>query len=180
MTGLSRQIFKNAGRASIDVAEALGNLLVAEILDPGNEFYVVSAWISDVPVLDNSAGAFSMLDPEWEERWLYLSEVLVTLMKRNVLVRVKTNEDPHNRAFVERLESRAATAGTAEQCQVRSRADAHSKGIAGGTFALRGSMNLTYNGLREREETVEIDVDTEAVATLRLEFSAEWKSGIAA
>jgi hypothetical protein len=180
MTDLSRQIFKSAGRASIDVAEALGNLLVAEILDPGNEFYVVSAWITDVPVLDNTAGAFSALDPEWEERWLYLSEVLVTLMKRNVTVRVKTNEDPHNRAFVERLGTRAAAADTAAQCQIRSHPDAHSKGIVGGTFALRGSMNLTYKGLREREETVEIDVDTEGVSTLRLEFSAEWKSGVSA
>ena len=111
MTELSRQIFKSAGRASIDVAEALGNLLVAEILDPGNEFYVVSAWTTDVPVVDNSAGAFSTLDPEWEERWIYLSELLVTLMKRNVLVRVKTNDDPHNKAFVERLESRARSCG---------------------------------------------------------------------
>jgi hypothetical protein len=176
----SRHIVKSAGRASIDVSEALANLLVAEILDHGSEFYVVSAWISDVPVVDNSAGTFSMLDSEWEERWLYLSEVLVTLMKRGALVRVKTNDDPHNRAFLERLASRSGAAGAKERCQTRSDPDAHSKGIVGKTFALRGSMNLTYRGLREREETVEIDVDTEGVATLRLEFSAEWRAGVAA
>jgi hypothetical protein len=160
------------------VSEALANLLAAEMLDPGGEFYVVSAWISDVPVLDNSAGTFSGLDEEWEERWLYLSEVLVALMRRGTTVRIKTNLDPHNRAFRERVTSRAAVARVEELCQLRSDANTHSKGVLGKTFALRGSMNLTYRGLREREETVEIDVGTEAVATLRLEFSSEWRAGV--
>lgn len=177
MTENVRHIVKSAGRASVDVAEALANLLIAEILDPGAEFYLVSAWITDVPVIDNSAGTLSMLDTEWEERWLYLSEILVSLMKQGVTVRVKTNEDPHNRAFLDRLQSRATAAGVCERFRVRSDPNAHSKGILGGTFALHGSMNLTYKGLREREETVEIDISTEGVATLRLEFSAEWRAG---
>lgn len=150
------------------------------MLDPGDEFYVVSAWISDVPVLDNSAGTFSALDAEWEERWLYLSEVLVALMKRGAKVRIKTNVDPHNRAFLERLNARVASAQVEHRIEMRADANTHSKGILGKTCALRGSMNLTYRGLREREETVEIDVGTEAVATLRLEFSSEWRTGVAA
>ncbi len=176
MTQQSRQIVKTAGRASVEVSEALANLVVAEMLDPGKELYVVSGWISDIPVLDNSAGTFSWLDAEWEERWLSLTDVLVALMRRGVVVRVKTNTDAHNKAFHDRLLSQAGRAGLSDRCEVRSDPNTHSKGVLGKTFALRGSMNLTYRGLREREETVEIDVGTEAVSTLRLEFGAEWRS----
>src|SRR5207248_2056192 len=105
-----------------------------------------------------SAGTFSWLDTEWEERWLALTDLLVALMRRGVVVRVKTNTDAHNRAFQERLTSRAARAGVSDRCEISSDPNTHSKGILGKTFALRGSMNLTYRGLREREETVEIDV----------------------
>ena len=177
MSEATRQIVKSAGRASIEVAEALANLLLAEALDPGDEFYLVSAWVSDIPVLDNSAGTLAGVDSAWEERWIYLSEVLVTLMRRGASVRLKTNTDPHNQAFTSRLSARAEASGVTQLLRVRNDRDTHSKGVIGKTFALRGSMNLTYKGLREREETIEIDVGTEAVSTLRLEFSAEWREG---
>jgi hypothetical protein len=57
---------------------------------------------------------------------------------------------------------------------VRRDENTHSKGIVGEDIALRGSMNLTYRGLREREETVEIDVDTEAVSTFRIELREDF------
>lgn len=176
MSGATRQIVKAKARASLEVADALATLLLAELLDPGEEMYVVSAWISDIPVLDNSAGTLAGVDPAWEDRWLSLSEVLVALMERGTVIHLKTNRDAHNVAFVERLAARVSAAGLDERCHVRSDADTHTKGIVGKTFALRGSMNLTYRGLREREETIEIDVSGETVATLRLEFAAEWRT----
>jgi hypothetical protein len=175
VSGFRRQIVKTQGRSSLEVKEALANLLVAELLDPSDRFYIVSAWISDIPLVDNSAGTFVALQPDWEERWIYLSELLIALMQRSTLVYLKTNEDPHNTAFTERLAARAHMADVSDRYELRRDPDTHSKGIVGKTFALRGSMNLTYRGLREREETVEIDVATETVATLRLEFADEWR-----
>jgi hypothetical protein len=174
MSNRRRQIVKTAGRSSLEVADVLSNLMVAEILDPGDDFYIVSAWISDIPVVDNSAGTFSSLHLDWEERWLTFTELLVTLMGAGTRLRLKTNTDRHNAAFLERLRARADIGGVADRFEARSHADTHSKGLVGKNFALRGSMNLTYRGLREREETVEVDLDTEAVATFRLEFAAEW------
>lgn len=174
MTGLRRQIVKTAGRASLDAQDVLASVLIAELLSPGEEFYVVSGWISDVQIIDNAAGTYSSLEPAWEERWITLSEVLAALARRGTYVRIKTNDDPHNRAFAERLRADAHHDGTEDRVQVRQVPDAHSKGMVGESFALRGSMNLTYNGLRKREETVELDVDTEAVATFRLEFREDW------
>jgi hypothetical protein len=175
LTGGTRQIVKGKARSSLEVADVLASLLLAELLDPGDELYFVSAWISDIPLIDNSAGAVSGLESSWEERWLSLSEVLVALMRRGTNVYLKTNIDPHNQAFTERLLSRVRAADVTDRCHLRAEKAAHSKGIVGRTFAVRGSMNLTYHGLRESEETIEIDVDTAAVATLRLEFSADWR-----
>src|SRR4051794_10578342 len=103
MTGDTRQIVKAKARASLEVADALATMFLAELLDPGSELYLVSAWTSDIPVIDNSASTFSSIEPTWEDRWIYLTEVLVALMRRGVVVHVKTNDDPHNAAFVERL-----------------------------------------------------------------------------
>jgi hypothetical protein len=177
VTRASRQIVKSSGRASIEVADVLSNLLLAELLDPATDLFIVSAWISDIPIIDNSAGTFAWVEQEWETRWISFTEILVALMRRGVHVKIKTNTDRHNAAFVERLTARADGAGLRNQFETHSDADTHSKGIVGKTFALRGSMNLTYRGLREREETVELDVGTEAVSTFRLEFAAEWNTG---
>ena len=172
-----RQIVKGRGRSAVEVADALASLLIAELLDPGETLYLVSAWVTDIPILDNSAGTLSTLGPDWDERWLSLSEVLVALMLRGTHVHVKTNDNPHNDAFHERLRARARVAGTEELCALRAERGTHSKGLVGKTFALRGSMNLTFNGMRGSEEIVEIDVGTATVATLRLELSAEWRDG---
>ena len=175
MRGATRQIVKAKGRASLEVADALSNLFLAELLDPGEQMYLVSAWVSDIPIIDNSAGTFDAVEPAWEMRWLTLVEVLVALMERGTVVHVKTNEDPHNTAFTERLIARASQSSVEAQLRMRADPDTHSKGLVGKTFALRGSMNLTYNGLREREETIEIDVSSESVATFRLEFADDWR-----
>ena len=175
MSGGTRQIVKARSRASLEVSDALSNLFLAELLDPGDEMYLVSAWVSDIPIVDNSAGTFEAIDPTWEQRWLTLAEVLVALMERGTVVHLKTNTDVHNTAFVDRLLARASRSGVQEQLRRRSDTNTHSKGLVGKTFALRGSMNLTYNGLREREETIEIDVSSESVATFRLEFAREWR-----
>ena len=174
MTGLRRQIVKTVGRASLDAQDALADVLVAELLSPGEELYVVSGWVSDVQIIDNTAGTYSSLEPAWEERWIRLTEVLAALARRGTQVRIKTNDDPHNNAFAERLAAQTQRDGTGDHVHVRQVTDAHSKGIVGESFALRGSMNLTYRGLLQREETVELDVDTEAVATFRLEFREDW------
>lgn len=171
MSGFTRQIVKSSGRASLEAHDAMSNLLVAALLHPEGELFVVSAWISDVPIVDNTAGGFSALEPDWSTRWITLAEVLAALVKRGVRLRLKTNTTTHNNAFIERL--KVLLPPDAEVAMRRDE-NTHSKGIVGDDFALRGSMNLTYRGLREREETVEIDVGTEAVSTFRIELREDF------
>ena len=52
----------------------------------------------------------------------------------------------------------------------------HEKGITGETFTLDGSMNLTYTGLRIKEEYVVYATAAETVAQRRLEFRTRWKA----
>src|SRR4051812_29428696 len=128
MSHPSRQIVKSSGRSSIEVADVLSNLLVAELLDPSDHIYIVSAWISDIPVIDNSAGTFRWLEQEWEERWITLTEVLIALMRRGVTTKIKTNTDAHNNAFLERLKARADSAALTKQFETKNDRNTHSKG----------------------------------------------------
>jgi phosphatidylserine/phosphatidylglycerophosphate/cardiolipin synthase-like enzyme len=171
MSGFSRQIIKSSGRASLEAHDALSNLLIAALLHPNGELFVVSAWISDIPIIDNTAGGFAALQPEWGVRWITMTEALAALATRGVRLRLKMNTTAHNDAFLERL--RALLPADADVV-VRRDENTHSKGIVGEDSALRGSMNLTYRGLREREETVEIDIDTEAVSTFRIELREDF------
>jgi hypothetical protein len=171
MSGFSRQIVKSSGRASLEAHDALSNLLVAALLHPEGELFVVSAWISDIPIIDNSAGGFAAIEPEWGTRWITLTEVLAALAARGLRLRLKMNTTAHNDAFVERFKTLHPPGA---DVVIRRDESTHSKGIVGEDFALRGSMNLTYRGLREREETVEIDVDTEAVSTFRIELREDF------
>jgi hypothetical protein len=50
----------------------------------------------------------------------------------------------------------------------------HIKGLAGTHFALKGSMNFTYNGVEVLEEVVELETDLSRVASLLLSFGAHY------
>jgi hypothetical protein len=175
VTETSRQIVKSQARGVTEIQEALSALLSGELVDPSTSLYIHSAWITDVPLIDNTAGTFDTGGDHWEERWIYLVEVFVALMSRGTKIYLKTNRDRHNDAFIERLQSKARLAGVENRLRWRQEDDMHTKGLVGDRFALRGSMNLTYRGLNKTEETVDIDVDNADVSNLRVEFVNEWQ-----
>ena len=47
-----------------------------ELLLPSRDLWLVSAWISDVPVVDNSGGQFATVAPEWPRSRIRLVPVL--------------------------------------------------------------------------------------------------------
>jgi len=107
MTLLYRRIFKTQFTGTSTLQELLQTLFVAELLQPGEEIWIVSPWISNVVLIDNRSGSFDFLNPEWGRREIRLTDVLITLMNYNCHVHVVTRNDPGNDAFRTRMSEMA-------------------------------------------------------------------------
>lgn len=157
-----------------ELADALASLFVAELLAPSQPLWIVTPWISDVQLLDNRSGRFRGLVPTLAKRWLRLSEVLELQLARGGGVVVACRPDTHNSTFVEQIRRRAQSIGAERRLRVCESAELHEKGLLTDAVLLSGSMNLTYNGLRRLEESVQFDRDPDAVARTRAAYVQRW------
>ena len=166
-----RYIYSRFG--SRHVADLLQTIFAAEILRPSTRLWIVSPWISDIPVLDNRANTFSSLAPEWARSRIHLSVVLEWLLGRGTIVHVATrgNED-HNRDFINRIEN--VSKGRSGM-HLHLSADLHDKGILGDGYHLAGSMNLTHSGISINDEVLQFTTDSANVASHQVAFRARWK-----
>lgn len=146
-------------------------MMVSELVCPGEEVWLVSPWITDVPLLDNKAGSFDAVNPEWGHREIRLADVFVQLMAGGTAVRIITRPDDHNRAFLTRLRDAAASAAVGNMLHITIRERLHTKGILTSRGFLSGSMNLTYNGLELNEELITYDTDDPSLSVARLAFT---------
>lgn len=154
------------------VLDLLQSLLVLELMNPGPELWIVSAWVSDIDVVDNRARQFGTLCPEWSINWVRLSQVLLSLMMRGTTIRLCVNESDHNGYIIEKMTTLAPLGG--HRFDARKASVLHEKGILGTFFTLDGSMNLTYNGVHVNDERLWYRTDPEAVAHRRLELYQRW------
>lgn len=154
---------------SREIPDLLQAIFVAEMVRPSRCIWIVSPWISDIPIVDNSAGGFSALEPDWPKNWIRFSQVIRFLMQRGSTIRIATRPVEHNLSFVEaiqNIEDKRVTVAKAE--------DLHEKGILGDTFYLSGSMNFTFNGITVYEEAVTFSGDPRVVAENRIQMQARW------
>src|SRR5690242_14504935 len=78
------------------LADLLQMVFGAEFILPSRCLWLVSAWVTDVPVLDNRTGAFSSVEPRWPRAQVRLSRVLLALAERGTTVHVATRPDMVN------------------------------------------------------------------------------------
>lgn len=169
-----RTIRTSASAAREELADALQGLFVAELLAPSQPLWMVTPWISDVPLIDNRTGRFSGLLPDLPQRWIRLSEVLLKHMTRGGTVVIACRPIPHNKSFSGRLERSCAEHGLVPRLRVRLEEDLHEKGVLTKNLLLSGSMNLTFNGLRRLEESIVISADPNRVARTLLDYQDRW------
>ncbi len=155
------------------IQKTLQTLLVAEVVRPSSQLWILSAWITDVHVVDNGARAFSGVRPDWPADRIPLSSVVEAIVERGGRVALVLRDVEHNAPFLRRLreiqQRRPGRLGIAVS------AAAHEKAIVGDEYVLGGSMNLTVNGLNHSDEHVLLRVDRQAAAQRRLALSARWK-----
>jgi hypothetical protein len=172
----SRQIFKGRSRAEREVENLLQSIIAAELVAPSKVIWLVSPWVSDVPVLDNQTGAFAGLEPTWSRKRITLVEALTALMRKGASLTVATRTGEHNQRFVHRLEIAAGSAGLGDRLLVRMDEEErlHEKGLLGDDYYLSGSMNFTENGIRLNDEAVKYELSQEAVAQARVSFRQQY------
>jgi hypothetical protein len=149
-----RRIFKSAITSKKVIQELITLMMIGELVAPGREAWIVSPWITDVPLLDNRAGSFDAVNPEWGHREIRLADIAVQLMSGGTAVRIVTRPDDHNEVFLRRLAESADSAAVRDLLSITIRERLHTKGILTSRGFLSGSMNLTYSGLDLNEELI--------------------------
>lgn len=161
-----RVIRKNASASGREAFDLLGSLFGLELLRPSRCLWMVSPWISDLPLLDNRFGGFPGLD-SFGRRMITLSEVLVTLADHSASIVVATRQDGINVPFLNRLAQLTlehAVQARVAVVTVPPERRLHDKSLAGDDFAIAGSMNFTFSGALLNEEQVQLHTDEAYVA----------------
>ena len=155
--------------AVLEIVEAV---FAAELLDPSPDFWVVSPWLSDVPVLDNSAGGYTTLCPDFARSRVPVSQVLAELISRGTRVHVVTRPEEGGPV----VRATEALAGDPSAARLRHvQVDGlHVKVILGKAMALRGSMNLTFSGTQLLDELESFTTDPQEIAEIRVELEANY------
>jgi hypothetical protein len=132
--------------------------------------------MSDFPVYDNAFDEFSALFPDIaSQRQIWFSDFLKRLAS-STAVRIVTTRSDTSRSFL------ANTQITRQDgIEIRIADDVlHEKGILLPNFYLEGSMNITFMGVRIRQEKLVLHSDlsksgSAAISTAYLEFDRRWE-----
>ena len=168
MTG--RQFLQTAVDSRNSVRELLQIVFSSELLSPSRCLWIVSPWLRDVPILDNTTGSFLSVCPDLPRTEVRLSLVLRELITRGSQLVIATRPEDGNSQLIQGLRS----AESHIDLIFHERAELHAKGIVGDNFSLTGSMNLTYNGLDNLTEMLVFETERSSVEQLRLSFRKEY------
>jgi hypothetical protein len=144
---------------------------VAELLFPSQELWLVSPWITNIAVVDDSSGRFRVLNESGRSR-LHLVDVLVRLGTAGSKVVVVTRPEESG-AFLSALRS-ASNQLKANHLEIIERHTLHAKGLVGDHYCVWGSMNFTWSGTSRWEELVEV-ADGAKVDEILAEFRQEYR-----
>ena len=172
---MNRIIRKSQSQSASEVADLLTTLFAAALIAPAKCLWLVSPWISNVPIVDNAAGTYPAL-LRYGRRRISLPEVLATLAAHGTHVVIGTTADPHNDAFLRRLSTLVHDQHVEDRLHVDTDASnlLHTKALTSTDYALTGSMNITYRGINVREEQVELRTEPDFVAQARMDAYARF------
>jgi hypothetical protein len=172
-----RKIFKSATTSQSAVRELLAFVFTQELLLPGKDVFLVAPWISNIAILDNRQGGFMSLNPEWARADIHLVDMLTALATRGARLHLHVSTDPHNHFFETRLKEALGDAGVSDQCLWKAHRLLHTKGVLTEQVLVSGSMNLTRNGIRILDESVDAFFDPAVVAGARVHFDSYEQDG---
>jgi len=155
------------------IPDLLQSLFIAELLHPSEEIYLISPWITDVKILNNTAGEFTTLVPSWEWREIRLTELLLALVTRGTNLYIATRDEPINRAFLTLM--REQPNPVKAYIHLRCSDTLHEKGLLTSHFFLSGTFNYTFSGITLNEEFGRLETDSSRVAENQIILASRWK-----
>ncbi len=165
-----RRTIRTTPRKSLRLDDGLVTAFAGELLDPSPDLWIVSPWVSDVAVLDNSNQDFDVLLADDHLGPVPFTVLLGRLAEFGSHLHLAVKPDEHNRDFVDRLSRRVLP----EQLDLHFAADLHEKTLCGSNWVISGSMNFTWRGFEVNEESIVYAVDRELAAQSRLDFEHRW------
>lgn len=168
-----RDIFRRSRYARNEVSELLQSIFVAELIRPSKEIWLVSPWLSDIEVIDDTAGAFAAIVGEELSTSLTLSFALVLLAEAGTRINLVTRPG-YSQDFRNALNRHLANSAHKDRINLREVETLHTKGLVGDDYRIMGSMNFTFHGIRINDETIRFDRSAEAISRTRLEFEHEY------
>lgn len=165
-----RIITSHSRGSSVQLVSCLSSLLALELLKPGKELYLISPWLSNMPLLDNRFGQFRALVGEENRTVLHLGNILALFAARGTQVRIlyRAPVEGNTRQFVENLSNVA-------NLECRAKRDLHAKGLITSHFYVHGSMNFTYAGIKINDESVRITRDEATIWQALQEARVMWE-----
>ena len=168
-----RRMVRTRPRNGLAIGDVLTAAILSELCSPSEELWLVSGWVTDIPVIDNADRQFDVVMGDEPRSQMTLSEALGVLTVRGTQLHVALREEDHNQIFLDRLRRACAT----NALHLYGSADLHEKMMVGRSWVLKGSMNFTWNGLQRNEESLEFEVDQAEAARQRLELRTRWIGG---
>ncbi|MFJ5104831.1 phospholipase D-like domain-containing protein DpdK [Streptomyces sp. NPDC088554] len=155
---------------TVRVDTMLTSALIAEFIAPSDHVWLVSPWITDVQIIDNSHGAYDALFGDVPPQNCRLSDAIARIAHGGAKIHVVTRPDAHNDDFLRRLKK------AAEPERIHSARDLniHEKTLCGNDWMLSGSMNFTIRGMSKNDERVTYTAGIDAAAQARLDLAERW------
>ena len=157
-------------RTGLSVNDLLTTLMLAELIDPSTELWIVSGWITDIPAIDNRHHQYDAALGGPARSSLMLSEVLAEIASRGTSLHLALRTEKHNEWFVRTLKDRVP----ADRLRLYESAELHEKLIVGSDWLVKGSMNFTVSGTQINEETIQVVHSATKAAQERLELHSRW------
>ena len=99
MSELTRTV-RTGARLGLRAESILSAALMSELVFPGDSLWVVSSWITDVEIVDNTQGTFDAILGDSPPPVLHLSQMLGLIAAAGAHVHVATRPGTHNGIFL--------------------------------------------------------------------------------
>ena len=156
---VSRRIFKNENTGHYVLKELLQSIFIAELVNPSEEIWIVSPWISNVNIIDNRAGDFNSINFDWKGREISLIDILIHFMSLGSNINIVANTEIHSDKFEDQINEKVNEHSFANLFKFVRNKIIHQKGIITKHGSLRGSINITYNGIYINDELITYSID---------------------
>lgn len=154
----------------IRIRPLLRSVLLAELLAPSPQLWLVSPWITDVDVIDNNSGEFDAAFGDDSVTVCRLSDALGRICTSGADLHVVARPDRHNDRFIDRL----ATHAPSDRLTISLAPEIHEKTFCGKDWMLTGSMNFTVRGMVFNDEAVTYSVGGAQPGQARLDLERRW------